>query len=142
MGWSLLDHTGDLGLEIEARDLEALFVQALRGFTDCLTRVETVGEEVERSVELTAAGLDLLLADWLQEALYLFDTESLVFSTAEVAIDAGTGSGPVALRSRLRGERFDGARHPLKAPIKAITYHALAVTRRDGGWRARVVFDL
>ena len=144
MGWSLLDHTGDLGLEIEAPDSATLFTEALRGFTDCLTPVESVGAETARRVKLTAAGLDLLLVDWLQEALFLFDTESLVFSAAEVELDgvAGDAAGEVGLCSRLYGERLDPERHPVKAPVKAVTYHALEVTRQDGVWRARVVLDL
>lgn len=144
MGWSFLDHTGDLGLEIEAPDPATLFTEALCGFTDCLTPIESVGKETTRRVKLTAAGLDLLLVDWLQEALFLFDTESLVFSAAEVELDrvAGDAAGEVGLCSRLYGEPLDPARHPVKAPVKAVTYHALKVTREDGVWRARVVLDL
>ena len=143
MGWSLLDHTGDLGLEIDAPDPPLLFAEALRAFTDSLTTVEAVGAEIARRIDLSAAGLDLLLVDWLQEALFLFDTESLVFSIAEVELDPPDGAGTeVRLRSVVRGERFDPARHPLKAPIKAVTYHALAVTGDAAGWRARVVLDL
>lgn len=147
MGWSLLDHTGDLGLEIEAPDPATLFTEALRGFTDCLTPVESVAAADTRRVELTADGLDLLLVDWLQEALYLFETESLVFSAAEVELDGVAGDNgdvgdKVRLRSRLRGERLDPERHAVKAPVKAVTYHALKVTRAEGVWRARVVLDL
>jgi len=42
----------------------------------------------------------------------------------------------------MRGERFDAARHPLKVQVKAVTYHGLEVARDEGGWRARVIFDI
>ena len=144
MGWSLVDHTGDLGLEIEAGSLEELFAETLRGFTDCLTDVDRVRRLVARRVELTAPDRELLLVDWLQEALFLFETEQLVFAAAKVEVTPcdGPQDAAVELRAVAHGERFDTRRHPLKAPIKAITYHALELARQDMGWRARLVFDL
>ncbi len=141
MVWTSIDHTGDLGIEIRSTTLDGLFEEAVRGFTDSLTDVARVEPEVVREVALEAAGLDLLLVDWLDEALYLFETESLVVAGAEVEV----GRDPAAawrLRARIRGEPWNDERHQLKVPIKAVTYHALEVTGPDGGWRATVVFDI
>ena len=141
MIWSVLDHTGDLGIDVAAPTLPELFSEAMRGFTDCLTEVSRVRPLRRRRLEVTATELDLLLADWLQEVLFLFDTESLVFSEADVELDAD-GGAPFVARTRLAGELFDPHRHPLKTPIKAVTYHGLRVAADSGGWGARLVFDL
>jgi len=42
----------------------------------------------------------------------------------------------------LLGEPLDPARHEVRTEVKAVTYHALAVARRDGGWAGRVILDL
>ena len=147
MGYAVLDHTADLGLELEGGSLEDLFGEALRGFTDCLTEVGRVRAGHWREIALTAAALDLLLVDWLQEALYLFETEGVVFCRAELRLTGAAGSdaaagGSPTLRGRIGGETFDPDRHPLKVPIKAVTYHGLEVGRTAGIWRARVIFDI
>ena len=144
MAYDFLDHTGDLGLDLEAGSAAELFVEALRGFTDCLTEVDRVRVTNWRRLELCAAALDLLLVDWLQEALFLFETEGALFGRAEVVIrgvDDGV-TGEPALSARLGGEPFDSSRHPLKVPIKAVTYHGLEVRQKSGLWQARLVFDV
>lgn len=142
MIWTALDHTGDLGIEVVSTTLNGLFAEAVRGFTDSLTDVARVEPEVVREVALESSGLDLLMVDWLDEALYLFETESLVVAGADVEVDRDSASAAWRLRARLRGETWNPERHPLKVPIKAVTYHALALTGPEGGWRARVVFDI
>ena len=50
---------------------------------------------------------------------------------------------PKRLRAVLRGEAFDPARHRIIREIKAVTYHQSSVLQTpEGGWVARVVFDV
>jgi len=138
------DHTADVGADIEAPDLGALFTEALRAFTDTLTPLEGVGtaggREAEREIELEADSLDELLVLWLEELLYLFEVGSLLFSGAEARVE-GEG-GAYRLHALAHGEVYDPDRHPLKVLIKGVTYHELSVEEGPEGWRARVIFDI
>jgi protein archease len=139
MGHRFLDHTADLAVELEAPTLPALFAEALLAFTEAITEPTLVAEHRTRRFELTAPAPDLLLVDWLGELLYAFETADLLFRRAEVTLEESSGGFRLAAEAHgeLRGER-----HPIKVLIKAITYHGLEVAHTEGGWRARVVFDI
>ena len=135
-----LSHTADLGVEIEAASLDALFADAVAAFSDAITEVDQVAERVARPLSAEAPELPDLLLAWLEELLYLFETEGLIFRRAEARVDHREGAWRAA--GEAYGEPWDEARLPLKVLIKAITYHQLEVTRTAQGFRARVIFDI
>jgi SHS2 domain-containing protein len=74
------------------------------------------------------------LVAWLNELLYLSETEDVLFTRFEVTI---TDSPDPALTARLRG--VPGRGH--LAHVKAVTYHHLSVVQSANGWQATVTFD-
>jgi SHS2 domain-containing protein len=140
--WEVLDHTADAGVVVTAGDREALFVEALRALTDCITDVERVRPHQRRDVRLVADNVELLLVEWLGEALYHFEVEGLVAAGARLEIAERSGGG-LTLSGEIVGEPHDPGRHLHKVAVKAITYHGLEVaTDPAGGWRASVIFDI
>jgi len=138
--YRFIEHTADTGLEVEARTLDELFVEALRGMTDCITQVEQVAPKTHRRLGVRAGDLGRLLVDWLNEAVYLFEVEDLLLCQAEVEIKESKEG--FDLEATTAGEPFDPERHPVKIAIKAVTYHQLAVEQTADGWRARIIFDI
>ena len=132
-----IDHTGDLGMLVFGADLHELFAHAAWGLCDLMTDAERVEPRLSRDLAVEAIDLEDLMVRWLGELLYAYDTDrfltvNAVFHTLE----------PTRLHATLRGEPFDAERHPIDTEIKAVTYHQIAVERRDTGWQARVIFDL
>ena len=78
-----------------------------------------------------------LLIAWLNELIFLLDTEYLIFR--EFAIDSLTGTH---LKGRASGEPYDAQRHDLSSAIKAVTWHEAAVERTAEGYKARIIFDI
>lgn len=142
MAYRFVEHTADVAFEVDARTLEELFAEALRGLSDVLGG-PPAGQSGPRrhSVRLTAAAIDLLLVDWLNEALYAFDTADEVWVGAQVRIAAKGASG-CRLEAEVEAASFDPHSQEPRAPVKAVTYHGLAVERRGEGWWARVVLDV
>ena len=140
MAYRLLDHTADLGFVATAASLPDLFDESLRALTDCLTRLEAVEPIEHRIVRLSAPEPAQLLVGFLEEAVYLYETEGLVFARAEVSLFENDTEW--RLEAELRGEVFDLERHGLKTLIKAVTYHQLEVREVDGEWAARVILDI
>jgi SHS2 domain-containing protein len=138
MGYRIVDHTADLGIDVRAGSLDALFAESARGFVDCITEVDGVIPRRQRLLRVASDSLESLLVDWLSELLFVFETSGELFSEVDAKVtEAATDWKVVA---RLGGERFDSDRHPLKVPIKAVTYHGLEVDREESGsWRARVI---
>ncbi len=74
---------------------------------------------------------------WLNELIFLFDTEYLIFRQFEIDDLAET-----RLHALAHGEVYDARRHDLSSAIKAATWHAAAVEQVAGGYRATVIFDI
>lgn len=80
--------------------------------------------------------LSLLIA-WLNELIFLFDTEYLLFRTFEIATMTDTH-----LLGRAFGEIYDRQRHDLSSAVKAVTWHEAAISQLDDGYQARLILDL
>ncbi len=138
-GHRFFDHTADVGVEVWAPTLRGLFAEGSRALCELICDTRTVRPRLARRIAVTGSGLDDLLVRWLSEVLFLHETRGLVFSNCTLqAID----------RSRFRavgvarGERFQPDRHRVRREVKAITYHQLALVRRGGRWRVRIIFDV
>jgi len=133
----VLDHTADIGIVVNGRDLKTLFENAGHAFFHLLTDLRKVRPRVEKKVEVGAESLERMMVDWLSELLYLHDVENLLFKTFQVE-----SVGKDGLRARVVGEPFQKETHVIKTEIKAVTYHQIRVAREKGGWTARIIFDL
>ena len=131
------EHTADLGLRVRAASEEELFAEAARGlFSMIVAELETVQPTHPREFTIAGQDRDYLLFDWLNELLYVFDTERLLLSQFDVRM---TGEG---LTATARGEPYDPQRHRLDHEVKAITYHGLRVEQDADGWLAEVIVDI
>ena len=135
--FEVIEHTADVGLRIEAPDVDSLFAEAARALFSLLipnTAVVRALEPVEFSLP-SQTPADLLV-DWLSELLHVFESRHLVLCEFSVTID------PSGLRAAARGEPLDLQRHEIGYEIKAVTYHRLKVEQQDQGWLAEVILDI
>ena len=137
MGYEILDHTGDVGIRVWAEDVKGIFQEAARALFAIITDLDKIKVQLKRKVMVEAATVDELLVAWLSELLYLYEVEGLLFCDfAPTEIDGKSIKG-VAM-----GEGFQEDRHDIKTSIKAVTYHQVEITEKDGGWQAQVIFDI
>ena len=134
--FEFIDHTADAGIRLEAPTLEDIFETAGLAFSELVTNVDSIDCRVERRFKLQEDDIETLLVSWLQELLYLLDTEDLVFARFQVKIHG------LSLEATAWGEPFDPNIHTMKTEIKAVTYHQLEITKSDQGWEAQVIFDI
>jgi SHS2 domain-containing protein len=137
--YELIEHTADLGFRVTAPEPARLFARAILALEDLMADSAAARPVAERTIDVTGSDPGDALVRALEEALYLFEAERLLLSEiAHASFDATAHR----FRATARGEPFDPARHELRRPVKAVTYHDLAVERTDEGWRARVILDL
>jgi SHS2 domain-containing protein len=134
--FEFIDHTADAGMRVKAPTLENLFETAGLAFTELVTSADSVDCRVERRFKLEEDDIETLLVSWLQELLYLLDTEDLVFARFQVKLHG------LSLEATAWGDVFDPNMHTMKTEIKAVTYHQLEVAESDQGWQAQVIFDI
>jgi SHS2 domain-containing protein len=138
--YSFFPHTGDIGLRVAASTLDLLFAEAASALTGVLTYSSRVDGRRTTTVELASPDVELLLVDWLNELLFIFETDRLLVAGALVAVTVGAGEA--RLRAAVTGESFDPDRHPVETLVKAATYHLLAIRQTERGWEATVVLDV
>ena len=136
-GWTFLDHTADIRMEVRGTTMEELFTNAAHGLTSLLAPETLPTPDREVHVELEGVDYNDLLVDWLREILFYYDAEGFVLSEARV--DALSQS---ALQGRLLGTTLSSEELSGEMEIKAVTYHGLAITRHETGFSAQVVLDI
>lgn len=134
MRYKLLEHTADALVEAHGRNLGERFGNAAYAMFDLMTDVSKVKPKGELDITLTAESREQLLVDFLQELLFLHETEGLVFSKFEVKTDGKS------LEALVWGEKFDENKHSKHAVVKAITYHMLEFDDAKG--TVTVLFDV
>src|SRR4030042_42902 len=130
--FEFVDHTGDLGVRVFGQTLPELFEQAAEALTFILTDPETIRIKESRKFLLKAETDEELLITWLNEFVYLFDTEGLLFKAFEVL-----SVHDHHLEALAQGEIYMEGRHPIKTAVKAATYHQLKIENHQGVWTAQ-----
>ena len=132
-----IDHTADVGVLVYGKSLAELFQNAAESFFSVLIELKKIHEEESRSFSLDAPGLEELLVSWLNEFLFLFETQGLLFSRFAIKNLSNTH-----LEATAWGERYVEGTHPIKRVIKAVTFHQLKISERNGHWQTQIIFDL
>jgi SHS2 domain-containing protein len=132
-----IEHTADIGIEIEADTATELFRRAGLALFSLMVRLEGVETREEREEVVQSEGWEDLLHDWLSRLLHSFLQDG--FIATRITIDELASTH---IRARLAGEKLDYERHNFETEIKAVTYHQLSLTCENGRWQARVIFDV
>lgn len=130
----IIDHEADIGLEVNGKTLEELFKNAASGLFSLLVDLKNVKPEVGKKLEITGNGE--LLINFLNELLYLWDTEGFIPKDFSLRIENDRLTGNVI------GGLFDPHWHTIKKEIKAVTYHEFSLTREKGICKARFILDV
>src|SRR6266516_183978 len=116
-----IEHTADLGLEVEAPSLPLLFERAGLGMLGLMIDLAAVEPRERIAIALAAEDREALLHDWLQHLLVRLQAGP--FAVSELAVEEVSER---TLRAWGAGERVDRARHRLYTEVKGVTYHQLA----------------
>lgn len=134
--FEIMDHTADAGIIAYGTDLKQAFANAAKGLFSLITNLGDVDEALHRDIELTASDQESLLVDWLNELVYYFDTEGILFKRFDILALNNSH-----LKAKGYGEKADSARHELKTGVKGTTYHMLKI-EKNKGYRLQVLFDI
>lgn len=132
-----IEHTADVGLEVEAPTLAVLFERAGLAMLGLMVDLTAVAPRDVLPLVVEACGRVELLHDFLTALLVACTAHGFVASELVVdVVDERT------VHATAVGEPLDLARHDVRTEIKAVTYHELDVRPVPGGWQARVIFDV
>ncbi len=139
--YRFLDHPADAYIEAYGSNLEELLENAAVAMFDVMVDVSKVEPKVERNVETRGFDLENLLYNWLEDWLYYYSTEFLVFSKFKVHKILKDNEEYV-VKATGWGEKFDEKRHEPKVEVKAATYSQMIIGKVNDKWIARFVLDI
>jgi len=134
MRYRLLEHTADAMVEVHGTTLGERYANAAYALFDQITDVTKVEPKGEVKIVLSAETREQLLVDFLQELLFIHDTEDLVFGRFSVETNGRT------LEAHISGEEFDEKKHTKRSVVKGVTYHKLEFDDEKG--TLTVLFDV
>ncbi len=134
--FEIVNHTADVGIIAYGADMNEAFANAAKALFSLITELDDVEEVLHRDIELTAPDQESLLVGWLNELIYLFDAENIIFKRFDI-----TQLSQTHLKARSYGHKVDSSKHKLKTGVKAATYHMLKIDKRNGA-EVQVLFDI
>jgi len=135
--FELLEHTSDIGVVGRGGTREEALIAASHGLISVLADPAGFQPLEERLFKATGPDEAAQIVNWLNEILFFFDTEGMVFT--EFVIDSWM---PEEITGRAKGERLDIDRHEFRTAVKAATYHQFESSPAPGGWQIRVFVDV
>ena len=135
--FEIIDHTADVGIIAYGADVKDLFSNAALALCSLITELESIEEKLHFDLKVSSEDRDSLLVEWLNEFIYLFDVEHILFNRFD--IESLTHN---QLKAVCYGETFDPVKHKIKMGIKAATYHMLKLDKNGGGYKAQIIFDI
>ena len=131
--------TADVGFHAHGKTMEEAFQNAALATFEVMTDTTTIKPLIQKEIIIESEDLIALLYDWLDELIFLHDSEFLVFNTFQVEIQK-INEDSYRLTGTARGEVFNPEKHESREDVKAVTYHLMDI-KEEKGFTVRVILD-
>lgn len=143
--YEYFDVTADVGFLAYGNTLNEAYENAGLAMFNVITDTKKI--DLKKSFDLAIESEDLvsLLYDYLEELLFLQETEFIFFSKFEVAIEKidFKSESSYSLKGIAVGEDIDWNKHSHGSEVKAITFHKMYVKELDNGsFKVQTILDL
>lgn len=135
--FAVTSHTADIGLDAYGKTLPELFENAATGMFSLLIDPAEVSTALQERVRVEAKDQSALLVAWLNELIFLFQTQHMALCGFHISRFSETG-----LEAHVEGELIDPHRHHPLREIKSATYHELSVDKTREGYKGHILFDV
>ncbi|KZX10953.1 archease [Methanobrevibacter curvatus] len=133
--------TADIGFYSYGKSLEKGFENAGMALFDVISEIDLVDENISKKISIESEDIISLLYDYLEELLFLHETEFLLFSKFKVIFIKNNGNF-YKLDVIAYGEEINWDKHVKKSEVKAITFHQMNVEKKENIYILKVILDL
>lgn len=132
--FEILEHKADLKIRAFGKDKKQLFSNMLLAMTESQKPEIKSRGKIKRQIKIKSLDLPALLVDFLNEVLYLSQTNKEVYSN--IIFKKFTDK-------KIKGELTGQEVERFGEDIKAATYHNLGIDqKKDKIWQATILFDI
>ena len=129
--------TADVGIGAWGSTLSEAILFTSEGLFSLISDLNTLTGSDSRTISVQAPDLDSLLINYLNEIIFLEETESFLPKTVESLV-----LEDLALTAVIKGDIYDSTRHSPNIEVKAATYHGLVIEKGPDRWEVEVIFDV
>ena len=126
MKYEFLEHTSDAKFRAYGKNLEECFANAAEAMTSLMINPELVEEKITKAVQVTGKDLKQLLLNFLEELLFLLDTENFILHKV-ASMQINPKGKEYFLSATFSGDKAD-EKYEFLTGIKAVTYMDMEVT--------------
>jgi SHS2 domain-containing protein len=138
--FKFFSHTADAKFQAFGQTLEETFVHAAYAVASLMWDREKIEGSVAIPVEVEGKDLEQLLANFLEEMLYLLDTRNFLLSSIQrLSLEKKTEWWKI--RAEFKGALNTEEDFEIFGDVKAITYNEMRVKRR-APYMVQVVVDI
>lgn len=130
-----LEHTADIKFKAKGNTLNKAFENSALAMFHSMYE-KRVDAELKNHFEVSGKDLESLLYNFLEELLFLLDSENFFLSEIKVKID----EKKFKLQAELFGD--DAGKYPIGLDVKAVTYNNMFVKKEKNKWVCQVVLDV
>ena len=133
--FEFLEHTADTKIKAYGSNLAEAFENVALASTQVMTDLELIKEVHSRKIVVSAKDTKSLLYDFLEELLFLLDTEGFLVKKVDNLVIDNNELSCVVIGDFAKN-------YEIHTTIKAITYSDMEIIENSDGCVIQIVFDL
>lgn len=134
MKFKFLEHTADIKFQAFGKTIEEVFENSAKAMFKSMTD-DKIKKKIKKKINLSGKNKESLLYNFLEELLFLFDSEGFFVSEIE-KLEIKDGR----LKAVISGDRAEN--YEINIDVKAVTYNEMFVRQEKGKWVSQVVLDV
>jgi SHS2 domain-containing protein len=131
--YKFLEHTADIKFQAYGSTIEKAFENSALAMFNAMSE-EKIASKIKKKIKVSGKDKESLLYNFLEELLFLLDSENFFVSKVKVKISG------LKLEAELLGD--DAGKYETKLDVKAVTYNQMFVKREGKEWMTQVVIDV
>lgn len=140
MKYKFLEHTADTKFQAFGKTLEESFSNAAIAMFEVLLETKKVKKKLTKKIKVEAKDKEGLLYKWLEELLFLLDTDFFVINNVK-NMEIKQKGKKYLLTAEVEGDTYKDE-YGMHGSVKAVTYNEMFVKEEEGKAIVQVVLDI
>ena len=140
MKYKFLKHTADAKFQAFGKNLEEAFSNAATAMFEIIIKTNKIEKKITKKIILKARDKESLLYKWLEELLFLLDTEFFVLNSVK-NMNIKKEEKKYILKAEITGDTFK-EKYERHGAVKAVTYEEMFIKEEKGKATVQVVLDI
>lgn len=129
----------DAAFDAFGKDYSSLFANSAEALSSVMVDLKTLTSSKKHTFSLQNKNIQSLLYDFLEEIVFVKDSEQLLFNKFKVSVKKNK---VYELKAECFGDKINAKKQKLGVDVKAITLHDFKISKIKSGYKARIVVDV